>query len=175
MKSFHWTILYILTIVGVNVGYSNSDQIMVDMFGGSYELDIWGVFFGTVFVTRDLAQKELGKTKVLFAMAIAALLSLIMADPAVAVASVAAFITAELIDWAWFTFGVGSIRNRILTSSVVSSPIDAFVFLIVIDALNPVNLAVASISKLIGILIAWFILPHLKIKALEEEPSPTQP
>lgn len=172
LSLFKWTLLYVFTIVGVNVGYASTPPIMVDLFGKAYELDVWGVLFGTVFVTRDLAQHELGKTKVLGAMAIAALLTFAMVGPELALASVAAFICSETIDWAWYSFGMGSRRNRILTSSVISSPIDALVFLLVVQDLNPVNFSVAAASKLLGIVFAWYILPRLNLQIIKETETP---
>lgn len=166
MRLLPFTLLYIATILLVNWGYANTPPMVV----GGLTMDPWGVAFGTVFVTRDLAQRELGRHGVLLAMGAAAVLTWIVVDAGVATASIAAFATAELIDWAWYTYGRGSEHSRILASSVFSSPVDAAVFLYVAGFFTWTDFWIAVLSKLLGIGVSWLLLRQLdRRRRLQQE------
>lgn len=85
---------------------------------------------GATLVLRDAVQ-TLGSRWVVFAaMAAGALLSCVVAGPALAVASGIAFACSELVDWAVFTPLRGrSLPAAVLVSSVVSAPVDTVLFL----------------------------------------------
>lgn len=79
---------------------------------------------------RDLVQDGLGKVGVLGVIAVAALLSLLLATPAIAVASLVAFVLAELCDLLIYT----PLRHRgwaraVIFSNVVGAVVDTVVFL----------------------------------------------
>ena len=88
MEAIKFTILYIITMVLVNVGFEYVPMIPLFDTGEMYPL--MTVFVGLIFILRDYSQREIGH-KVLGAMAIGAVLSYFMASPFVAIASVAAF------------------------------------------------------------------------------------
>jgi queuosine precursor transporter len=61
-----------------------------------------------------------------------------MVDPFIAVASVSAFLVSETADWIVYTVTKRPLRDRILASSAVSSPLDSVVFLGLIGFLRGV-------------------------------------
>lgn len=119
---------YIATILATNIGFAHIHPIDLG----------WTLFSpmafaaGAVFVVRDFAQRAVGHW-VLASMAIGCLLSYMMADPFVALASAASFAISELADWALYSFSRMAFHRRVLWSSVLSTPIDSFVFLWVIE------------------------------------------
>ena len=94
-----YTLAYIVLIVVVNYGFSVVPLIpfMGEMF------PIMSLVVGLIFVSRDFAQREIGH-RVILAMIVAAGISYVMADPFVAIASLAAFTFSELADWTIYTF-----------------------------------------------------------------------
>ena len=88
--TYKYTLAYILSIVLVNIGFIYVP--MIPMFGEMFPP--MTLLVGLIFILRDFAQKEIGH-KVLVAMGIGAILSYIMADPFVAIASVVAFFISE--------------------------------------------------------------------------------
>ena len=112
---------------------------------------------GFIFVARDFAQRELGH-KVIVAMLFAALLSYYMADPFVALASLAAFLISEFADWALYSFTGKPFSQRVLISSAVSTPLDSVVFLGIISHLSFVGVVAMTISKMVGALLVWWLV-----------------
>lgn len=144
------SVMYVLSIVLVNVMFECVPP--VKLFDGT----IWSVgsvVAGLVFIARDYAQKELGKKLVVVPMIIACIISYMMASPFVATASTLAFVISELSDWAVFNIKKGSFRSKVITSSLVSVPVDTLVFLFVIDQVSIFSFTVMTISKLIGLLV----------------------
>jgi uncharacterized PurR-regulated membrane protein YhhQ (DUF165 family) len=139
-----WAILYILSIVAINIGYSHMP---------GWEI-FWSVGIGTVFVTRDLAQRKIGHW-VLVAMLVAAILSYALADPVVAVASVTAFAVSEASDWLVYTLMRRPLRDRVLVSSAVSTPLDSAVFLGMVGLLSPTLFFTQVASKMMAALFVW--------------------
>lgn len=149
-----WTFVYVALIVLVNWGFTVVP--LVPMPTG----EMWppmSLAVGFVFVVRDFAQREIGH-KVLLAMLAGAVLSWWMASPFVAVASVTAFLVSELADWAIYTWSGRPLSQRILWSSLVSTPIDSAVFLALIGHLSVSGVMAMVASKMVGALIvAWLI------------------
>tara|TARA_R100000951_G_scaffold68093_1_gene57508 strand:+ start:169 stop:543 length:375 start_codon:yes stop_codon:yes gene_type:complete len=115
------------------------------------------VAVGLIFVLRDYAQKEIGH-KVIIAMLLGAFLSYIMADPFIAIASLIAFSVSEMVDWGVYTFTNKPLRQRILLSSLVSTPIDSALFLYMIGHFSLLATATMFVSKMLGALIVWHML-----------------
>ncbi len=85
---------------------------------------------GATLVLRDAVQTLGARWVVFAAMAVGALLSYVVAGPALAVASGIAFACSELADWAVFTpLRRRSLPVAVLVSSVVSAPVDTVLFL----------------------------------------------
>ena len=150
---FNFTAFYIILIVLVNWGFTVVPLIPIlgEMFPPM------SLAVGLIFVLRDFAQREIGH-KVIGAMLIGGLLSYIMADPFVAIASVTAFLISESADWAVYTWTKKPFAQRILISSIVSTPIDSAVFLAMIGHFSILAVVLMTISKMIGALIVWKIV-----------------
>lgn len=139
-----FTLLYILTIYLVNLGFT----VIPPMDLGFGLFSPMAIFVGAVFVVRDYAQRAVGHW-VLLAMLIGCIISYYMADPFVAFASVASFIVSEIADWACFTWTKKPFHKRVLISSVVSAPIDSFIFLTIVDIMTPATFVMMIVCKLL--------------------------
>lgn len=85
---------------------------------------------GGALLARDFVHRFGGRTWSIGAIAVAAVLSWFLSTPGIAIASVAAFLIAELLDLTVFA----ALRPRgfvraALASNVVAAPLDTFVFL----------------------------------------------
>jgi queuosine precursor transporter len=114
---------------------------------------------GFVLILRDMAQREVGHY-VLIAMLAAGVITYVMVDPFIAMASVSAFLVSETADWIVYTVTKRPLRDRILASSAVSSPLDSVVFLGLIGFLSPASFILQTLSKFAGALVIWGILRH---------------
>jgi len=146
--------LYIVLIVVVNYGFSATP--LVTLPDGT----VWppiSLVVGFVFVARDFAQREIGH-RVLLAMLVGAALSYLMASPMIAVASAAAFLLSELVDWAVYSFTRRPLSQRILYSSALGAPVDSLVFLSGVGILSTAGVAAMTASKMLGALIVWWMM-----------------
>ena len=150
---YKYTIAYIVSIVLVNIGFVYVP--MIPMFGEMFPP--MTLIVGLVFILRDFAQREIGH-KVLIAMGIGAMLSYIMADPFVAIASVVAFFISEMVDWAVYTYTKRPLGQRILLSSAIGTPIDSAVFLSMLGFFSPVGFLLMVIGKMVAAVIIWWKL-----------------
>ncbi|MCB1828083.1 MAG: VUT family protein, partial [Coxiellaceae bacterium] len=91
----------------------------------------------------------------IIAMLIGAVLSYGMAATQVAYASVVAFLVGETVDWVIFTYTKKPLSDRLLLSSLISSPIDTAIFLYLLDNLNWLEFTSMTIMKLLGVLALW--------------------
>ncbi len=151
---FKYTILYVVLIVTVNWAFTVVP--LVALPGGT----LWppvSLVVGFVFVVRDFAQREIGHF-VLAAMLAGAILSYVMADPFVAIASAAAFAVSELVDWAVYSFTGKSLSERILYSSALGTPVDSAVFLAGVGLFSAAGVAAMTASKMIGALAVWWMI-----------------
>tara|TARA_Y100000114_G_scaffold52565_1_gene47968 strand:+ start:463 stop:933 length:471 start_codon:yes stop_codon:yes gene_type:complete len=149
--TYKYTLAYILSIVLVNIGFIYVP--MIPMFGEMFPP--MTLLVGLIFILRDFAQKEIGH-KVLVAMGIGAILSYIMADPFVAIASVVAFFISEMVDWAVYTYTKRPLRQRILLSSAIGTPVDSIVFLSILGFFTPLGFVLMVIGKMIAAVIIWW-------------------
>ena len=134
---------------------------------GFHVIEPWFVFgaalppmtflVGAVFILRDYAQKDLGHY-VWVPMAVGILLSYLMADPFIAMASALAFIVSEATDWAVYTKTKRPMKDRILLSSAISVPVDSLVFLVVAGFFGWTAFFVMVVSKMIASVIVWLSL-----------------
>ena len=151
---YKYTAIYIVLIVLVNWGFTVTPLIPLptgDMFPPM------SLVVGFVFVSRDFAQREIGHS-VIVAMLVGAVLSYFMANPYVALASLVAFLISEGADWAIYTWTKKPFAQRILLSSIASTPIDSAVFLAMIGHLSATAVVVMTLSKMIGAIIIWKIV-----------------
>tara|TARA_R100001132_G_C3255535_1_gene81240 strand:- start:212 stop:685 length:474 start_codon:yes stop_codon:yes gene_type:complete len=148
-----WTIAYVALIVLINIGFSVVP--LVPVFGEMFPPLSLAV--GLIFVARDFAQREIGH-KVIGAMILAAFLSWLMADPFVALASITAFLISEFSDWGIYTWTKKPFADRILISSIVSTPLDSGVFLAMIGHFSILNTILMTVAKMAGALVVWWML-----------------
>ena len=114
---YKFTIGYVVLIGLINYGFTVVP--LVPVFGEMFPP--LSLIVGLVFVARDFAQREIGH-KVVGAMLVAGFLSWWMADPFVALASVTAFMISEFADWGVYSWTKKPFAQRILISSIVSTP-----------------------------------------------------
>lgn len=146
------TICYMVFIVAVNTLF-----VCMPLFNvmGS-EVSPMDPVVGVVYVLRDFAQREI-KHKVIIAMLIGSVLSYYLADKSVAIASVAAFLIAELVDWSIYSFTKKPLSQRILWSAMISSPIDSLVFLHFVHQLNWLGWTILTAAKILGVYLLWYL------------------
>lgn len=145
-------IAYVLSILLVNIGFSYVPMIETSIG----MLSPMAVVVGSIFVLRDYAQRAVGH-RVLFGMAIGAVLSWWFADPFVALASVVAFIASEMTDWGLYTVTKKPFYQRVWISSLVSTPVDTLVFLFLIDQYSTGTFVLMVISKLIAAAVIYYL------------------
>lgn len=137
-----FSILYLISMVLVNIGF-----IYVPLFHGWPPV---ALAVGLVFVLRDFAQRELGHRVVLL-MLVGAVLSYFMASPFVAVASCAAYLVGETVEWLVYTTATQRpFKDRLLLSCLFGTPLDSAVFLGLIGAFSVSGVVLMTVSKMVG-------------------------
>jgi queuosine precursor transporter len=165
-KSVFWTISYIISILAVNWLFAPSQLIE----GVTFWKTAWGELFlanlvvGAVFVLRDYAQREIGH-RILVATVLAGVMTYVMVDPAIAVASLVAFVISETADWGVFSFWKKSLQSRILVSSLIAIPLDTVVFQHLVGYLTPAAFIMEVLSKALGVFIVWQLLKMREAKS----------
>ena len=153
MINYKYTFFYILSIALVNVGFMYVP--LIPFFDTMYPP--MSIVVGLVFVLRDFAQREIGH-KVIGAMVVGAILSYFMANPYIAFASLLAFAVSEAFDWIVYSFTKRPLEERIVLSSLVSTPIDSALFLYMIGNFSLLATVTMFISKMLGALAIWYWL-----------------
>ena len=148
-----WTALYVASIVLVNWMF----MAIAPWSTPLGDLYLANIVVGFVFVLRDYAQREVGH-KILFATAAAGVLTWFMVDPAIAVASITAFILSETADWAIYSFTRRPLSQRILYSSLIAVPLDTLAFQYLAGYLTPAAFSTEIVSKAFGVFIVWYLL-----------------
>ena len=148
-----YALLYVAAVVLVNLAF---DRVpLLHLPGG----ELWSpvaLVVGFIFVIRDYAQRDIGHW-VLPAMLAGGLLSWYMASPAIAYASVCAFLTGELLDWAVYTYTRRPFSQRILLSSALSTPVDSAVFLFLMGIFSVPAVLIMTLSKMVGACIVYYL------------------
>lgn len=140
---------YIATIPASNLLVEHVGQVPV---GLGYMAPAGVYTVGLALVLRDLAREAAGRTAVLTAIAVGAVLSWLLANPALAVASAAAFAVAELMDFAVYE----PLRRRgLITAMLASNAVG-----LLADSLIFLSLAFGSFAYLPGQILgkAWMTL-----------------
>ena len=91
-------------------------------------------------------------------MLIGAFLSYNMANPYIALASLVAFLVSETVDWGVYSFTKKPLHERILISSLISTPIDSAIFLLMIGNFSVLATTTMFVSKMMAALAIWFWL-----------------
>ncbi|MGW3427990.1 VUT family protein [Streptomyces melanosporofaciens] len=148
---------YIATIPAANLAVAHFGAVPV----GFGQLAPAGVYLvGLALVLRDVAREAAGRSAVVAAIAVGAVVSYWLADPALAVASAAAFAVAETMDFAVYE----PLRKRgLLTAMAVSNSVGMLA-----DSLLFLHLAFGSLQFLPGQLLgkAWMTLAAIGIIAV---------
>lgn len=112
---------------------------------------------GLALVLRDLVQRRLGKAWTLGAVLAGAVLSALLAPPALVVASGLAFLVSELADFAVYT----PLQRRGLVLAVVASSAIG----LVVDSILFLWLAFGDLSFLVGQVLgkSWMVLLALPV------------
>jgi queuosine precursor transporter len=158
-KAVFWTLSYIISILAVNWLFAPAQLVE----GVTFWKTVWGDLFlanlivGAVFVLRDYAQREIGH-RILLATLVAGVMTYFMVDPAIAVASLVAFVMSETADWGVYSFWKKSLQSRILVSSLVAIPLDTVVFQHLAGYLTPAAFVMEVLSKAVGVFIVWQLL-----------------
>jgi queuosine precursor transporter len=148
-----WTALYVAAIVLVNWMFTSIAPWATPLG----DLYLANIVVGFVFVLRDYAQREIGHS-VLLATAVGGVLTWFMVDPAIAIASITAFILSESADWGVYSFLRRPLSQRILISSLIAVPLDTLAFQYLAGYLTPAAFATEIASKAIGVLLVWYLL-----------------
>lgn len=151
------TAAYIATIPASNWLVTHLGAVPVGL-GYSAPAGVYTV--GLALVLRDLAREAAGRGVVLAAIAVGAALSWWLADPALAVASAAAFAVAETMDFAVYE----PLRRRGLVVAMLASNAVG----ILADSLIFLSLAFGSLAYLPGQILgkAWMTLAAVAVIAV---------
>lgn len=141
LLSSRWTTAtaYVSGVVAVNVGFSHHPEL--DWF--------WSLLVGGVLALRDGAQRSWGHAVLLW-MLVGAGLSYWLGNPAVAIASVSAFLISESVDWGVYTTTRRPFAERVWRSVLASSPVDTAVFLHLADLWSWELFAIGAGSKILA-------------------------
>ncbi|HYH36875.1 MAG TPA: preQ0 transporter [Azospirillum sp.] len=142
-----WLAAYIGSVVAINYAFSMAPHLDL----------VWSCWVGLIFILRDMVQVRFGHWS-LAAMAVGVALSYLLADPFVALASVAAFAVSETIDWAVFTVTKRPLRDRLWLSAALSVPADTAIFFGMIDVWSPAVWTASIASKLAGVTVVWLLM-----------------
>ncbi|MFJ4002964.1 VUT family protein [Streptomyces sp. NPDC090023] len=150
-------VAYIATIPAANLAVTHFGVVPV---GLGYVAPAGVYLVGLALVLRDLAREATGRGAILAAIAAGTLISYLLADPSLAVASAVAFAVAETVDFVVYE----PLRRRgllvaILASNVVGLLADSLLFL---------HLAFGSFTYLPGQILgkAWMTFAAVVVLAL---------
>ncbi|MGW0927600.1 VUT family protein [Streptomyces sp. NPDC002644] len=156
---------YILTIPAANLAVTHLGALPV---GFGYVAPAGVYIVGLALVLRDLARESAGRGAVVGAIAIGTVLSYFLADPALAVASAAAFAVAESMDFVVYE----PLRKRgLLVAMLASNAVG-----LLADSLLFLKLAFGSLEFLPGQILgkAWMTIAALVVLgALRRQKQPS--
>ena len=125
---------------------------------------------GAIFVMRDYAQRAVGNWVIALTL-VAAVLTYFAVDHVVALASGAAFLVSESIDWLVFKFTRRPMKSRIVISSAVAVPFDGLIFLGMLGWLTPQLFFVHYSVKMVASVLMWLWLSAQHNRALTISPA----
>lgn len=152
MRKYTSTLSYILCIILLNALFVKLPGF--HPFGDTFSAA--DIIVGAIYIVRDFAQREIGHY-ILLAMAVGTAISYALSDPTIAIASAGAFAIGELCDWTLFTITKKPLSQRLLISSLVSIPIDSWVFLALANRFNIISMSLMLLGKTLGVLALWWL------------------
>ena len=141
-----YALLYVCAVALVNCAF---DVVPLLSLPGGERWSPVALIVGFIFVIRDYAQREI-RHLVLPAMFLGGIVSWLTSTPAIALASVCAFLTGEFVDWAVYTFTDRPFSRRVLFSSALSTPLDSIVFLSMVGLFSVPSVLLMTVSKMLG-------------------------
>jgi uncharacterized PurR-regulated membrane protein YhhQ (DUF165 family) len=155
-----WTAMYIALMPLINWSFAAVSTFPIPAALGGGQFQPLAIVTGLVLVARDFAQREIGN-RVLGAMIIGLALSTLTSWIAVVIASGAAFLISETVDWAVYTFTKRPLSQRIMLSSMLSAPLDQIAFIYLASFVVPGIFAWGTVvtgivSKLLGAAIVAY-------------------
>jgi len=161
LRYFKYTLVYILLIPFINWSFTWAP--MVELPGlAAWAFNPVTIVTGLVLVVRDFSQREIGH-EVLIAMGLALFLTYVTSGGALALASGAAFLISELVDYALFTFTKYKLSTRVLLSSALAAPLDTTAFLFGASFIRDAQFTLPNIimsvgGKMVGAVIIWWLI-----------------
>ena len=152
---------YLAMVVFVNLGFSYLPIVGTPLG----PVPLMAFFVGCVFVLRDYAQRSAGH-HVLWAIALACLISWWLGDPVVVVASVTSFAVSEFLDYTIFTITKKPFHQRVVISSLIAVPVDSFIFLHMIGYASWGSIIAMSLSKFAASAVLYVIYEGRKRNGL---------
>ncbi|UPT62052.1 MAG: VUT family protein [Hyphomonadaceae bacterium JAD_PAG50586_4] len=153
-----WTALYVGLMPLINWSFAAVPTFAIPEYLGGGAFQPLAIVTGLVLVVRDFTQREI-KHWVWGAMIVGLALSTLTSWITIVVASGAAFLISESVDWAVYTFSKRPLSQRIMISSLASAPLDQVVFIWLASFVVPDIFAWGTVltgiaSKLLG---AWVV------------------
>lgn len=161
-RGARWTAVYVALMPLINWSFAAVPTYPIAESLGGGQFQPLAIVTGLVLVARDFTQREIGH-RVLGAMLIGLALSTLTSWITIVVASGAAFLISETVDWAVYTLSRRPLSQRIMISSALSAPLDQTVFIYLASFVVPGIFAWGTVltgiaSKLIGAaVVAWVV------------------
>ncbi len=125
---YRWAAAYVALMPLINWSFGAVPTAAIPDWLGGGAFQPLAIVTGLVLVVRDLTQREM-KHWVWGATICGLILSILTSWIVVVVASAAAFLISETVDWAVYTFSKKPLSQRIMISSLFSAPLDQVVFI----------------------------------------------
>ncbi len=154
---FRWAALYVALMPVINWSFAAVPTFDIPAALGGGQFQPLAIVTGLVLVVRDFTQREV-KHWVLAFMLVGLALSTLTSWIVVVVASGAAFLISETVDWLVYTLSKRPLSQRIMISSTLSAPLDQVVFIYLASFVVPGIFAWGTVltgiaSKLLGAFI----------------------
>ncbi len=156
-----YAFLYVASVVLVNLAFAVIGPLTLP---GGYVWSPVALVVGFTFVIRDYVQRAIGHW-VLPAMLVGGMISWAMAGQDIALASMAAFLAGELLDWAVYTFTRKPFSQRVLISSAVGTPIDSCVFMYLLGMFSVPGVLLMTASKMVGAVAVFYLTRRRELAA----------
>lgn len=145
-----WVIAYLASILAVNAAFIAIPPIVY----GGVVWTVGSILCGATFILRDYANRAVGHRVLLATLAGTALTAVM--SPALALASGAAFLASEFLDYLVYNLWPGSFRSRVIASSIAGTPLDSALFMFLAGFFSWTGVAVMTASKLIALAFIAF-------------------
>ncbi len=169
-RGLRWTSVYVALMPLINWSFAAVPTFPIAEALGGGQFQPLAIVTGLVLVARDFTQREIGH-RVLGAMLIGLALSTLTSWLTIVVASGAAFLISETVDWAVYTLSRRPLSQRIMISSALSAPLDQTVFIWLASFVVPGIFAWGTVltgiaSKLIGAAVVALVVARQERAAL---------